>query len=371
MVYQYNRSASAAISEFAPLNSFYVDGRKLTIDQVDLITAQSALWRLCPNCCHAQLEEVGKAVASCPQCGTVAWADAGQVRNMLKVKMVYSNMDYTKSFIGDETEDRSSRFYCKQMLVDVDEDHDVDRAYRMDNDEFAFGYEFVRKATMREINFGESDMVGERLTVSGVNEVRKGFVICKHCGKIQPDRGEPVHTFACKAKKEEAASEPFEECLFLYREFVTEALRILVPATTMDSSKVRQESFIAAFMLGMREYFGNVDHLRACLIEVPVSDADYRKEYLVIYDSIPGGTGYLKQLMMDENSLIEIFEKALSILENCVCKDEAQKDGCYHCLYAYRQSNKIGQISRNTAIQLLRSILSGRDNIQEIPKPGS
>jgi len=121
-------------------------------------------------------------------------------------------------------------------------------------------------------------------------------------------------------------------------------------------------------MLGMREYFGNVDHLRACLIEVPVSDADYRKEYLVIYDSIPGGTGYLKQLMMDENSLIEIFEKALSILENCVCKDEAQKDGCYHCLYAYRQSNKIGQISRNTAIQLLRSILSGRDNIQEIPK---
>lgn len=43
LVYEYNRSASSALSEFAPSNSFYVDGRKLTIDQVDLTTAQSAL----------------------------------------------------------------------------------------------------------------------------------------------------------------------------------------------------------------------------------------------------------------------------------------------------------------------------------------
>ena len=46
MVYEYSRSASSAISEFAPNNSFYVDGRKLTIDQVDLTTAQTARWRL-------------------------------------------------------------------------------------------------------------------------------------------------------------------------------------------------------------------------------------------------------------------------------------------------------------------------------------
>ena len=35
MVYEYSRSASSAISEFAPNNSFYVDGRKLTIVVVD------------------------------------------------------------------------------------------------------------------------------------------------------------------------------------------------------------------------------------------------------------------------------------------------------------------------------------------------
>ena len=368
-VYEYSRSASAAISEFAPNNSFYVDGRKLTIDQVDLTSAQSAKWRLCPNCSHAQIEEAGKNTACCPQCGSPAWADAGQVRNMLKVQMVYSNMDYTKSLISDESDDRSNVFYCKQLLVDVDEDRDISSAYEMDNEEFAFGYEFVKKATLREINFGESDMVGEKLTVSGVEDVRKGFKICKYCGKIQPEHGKEVHAFYCKTRKMQVFNNnPFEECLFLYREFATEALRILIPATTMDASTVRTESFTAAFMLGMKEYFGNVDHLRATVSEVPVPDADYRKQYLVIYDSVPGGTGYLKQLMNEEGSLIDIFERALQKLEQCSCKEDPQKDGCYHCLYAYRQSQNIGNISRSTAIRILKSILSGKDNLTKIEK---
>lgn len=370
MVYEYSRSASSAISEFAPNNSFYVDGRKLTIDQVDLTTAQSARWRLCPNCSHAQIEEAGKNTAACPQCGSPAWADAGQVRNMLKVQMVYSNMDYTKSLINDESDDRSNVFYCKQLLVDVDEDHDISSAYRMDNTDFPFGYEFVRKATLREINFGESDMTGEKLSVSGVEDVRKGFRICKYCGKIQPDRGTPNHTFACKTRKNPALAQAdaYEECLFLYREFTTEILRLLIPATTMDSSSVKTESFVAAFMLGMKEKFGNVDHLRATVSEVPVPDADYRKQYLVIYDSVPGGTGYLKQLMQEKNALIDVFEKALAVMENCSCKNDPAKDGCYHCLYAYRQSQQIGNISRAAAMHMLKSILSGKDNVEKIDR---
>jgi len=371
-VYEYSRSASSAISEFAPNNSFYVDGRKLTIDQVDLTSAQVAKWRLCPSCSHAQIEEAGKNTACCPQCGSPAWADAGQVRNMLKVQMVYSNMDYTKSLISDDSDDRSNLFYCKQLLVDVDEEHDISKAYEMNNDEFPFGYEFVKKATLREINFGERDVVGEKLMVSGVEDVRKGFKVCKYCGKIQPEHGKEVHTFYCKTRSLPAFNnDPFEECLFLYREFSTEALRILIPATTMDSSSVRTESFTAAFMLGMREYFGNVDHLRATISEVPVPDADYRKQYLVIYDSVPGGTGYLKQLMNKKASLIDIFERALQKLEQCTCKEDPQKDGCYHCLYAYRQSQNIGNISRRTAIRLLQAILSGKDNLNEIAKLGS
>ena len=371
-VFEYSRSASSAISEFAPNNSFYVDGRKLTIDQIDLTSAESAKWRLCPNCSHAEIATVGVHVSSCPRCGSPAWADAGQVRNMRKVQMVYSNTDYTKSLITDDSDDRTNVFYCKQTLVDVDEDKDIINAFQMDNEDFSFGYEFVKKATIREINFGESDMIGEKLMVSGVDEVRKGFRICKYCGKIQPEQGKAVHTFFCKTRKSTYLNtDPYEESLFLYRELTTEALRLLIPATTMDSSTVRTESFIAAFMLGMKEHFGNVDHLRATVSEVPIPDSDYRKQYLVIYDSVPGGTGYLKQLMNEEASIIDVFERALQKMEQCSCKDDPQKDGCYHCLFAYRQSYNIGSISRSAAIRMLKSILSGKDNKTKIEKLGS
>ena len=368
ITYEYTRPASTAISEFAPANSFYAGGRKLTIDRVDLTTTQSEEWRLCPNCSYAQQEAAIESIASCPLCGDVGWADAGQVRSMLQVQMVYTDMEYSTGLIGDE-ERRSNVFYLRQMLVDVDP-QDIISAYRVGTDEFPFGYEFVRKAKLREINFGEKDIVGEKFAVAGVEEVRRGFLICRSCGKVQKPDGPPAHTMTCPVRKQ-VLHEPYEECMYLYRQFDTEALRILIPSTTMEWSKERQESFVAGFMLGMRGHFGNVDHLNACVSEVPVEDSAYRKQYLVIYDSVPGGTGYLKQLMRSESSMLEILEKAVSILENCSCKDDPQKDGCYRCLYAYRQSRHIGNISRRMALDLFRTILAGRENIEQVPSIGS
>jgi len=75
-------------------------------------------------------------------------------------------MDYTRSLISDESDDRQNTFYCKQLMVEVNEDEDISKAFRMDNEEFSFGYEFVKKAVLREINFGESDINGESLTVA-------------------------------------------------------------------------------------------------------------------------------------------------------------------------------------------------------------
>lgn len=366
-VYEYNRSASAAISEFAPLNDFYVDGKKLKIDQVDLGTSKWEPWRMCPNCSHAELDDSTRPQTVCPKCGSPGWSDASQVRHMLRVQMVYSNMKYDDSLMSDEGDDRSHKFFDKEMLVDVDEDKDIIKAYRMDNKDFTFAYDFVRNATMREINFGEKDVTGDKFTVAGREAIRKGFRICKHCGKIQIEGEKPKHTRFCRMMKPNTPMEDsFEDCLFLYREFHTEALRILVPATTQDSSNVRQESFVAAFMLGLKEKFGNVDHLNACISEVPVPDADYRKQYLVIYDTVPGGTGYLKQLMGSADEMIDIMQRALDVMLGCSCQDDPNKDGCYKCLFAYRQSHHIGEISRKTAISLFQSIISGKDNLEEI-----
>ncbi|NLB59450.1 MAG: helicase, partial [Gammaproteobacteria bacterium] len=233
-VYEYSRAAASAISEFAPMNNFYVEGRKLSINQVDLASAKIEKWRLSPNCTHAAPQEMNTAVASCPRCGSPGWADAGQLRTMLKLSQVYSHDTDKDSLIGDDSDNRSHVFFTRQLLVDVDEEHDIHKAYSMHNEDFAFGYEYVKKATMREINFGESDIQGETLSVANMERVRKGFHICKHCGYLQHGNT-PRHSYACKTKTMPTLlADAYEPCLFLYREFVTEALRILVPATTLD-----------------------------------------------------------------------------------------------------------------------------------------
>ena len=51
--------------------------------------------------------------------------------------MCIRDRDYTKGLISDESDDRSNVFYCKQLLVDVDEDHDISSAYQMDKEELS------------------------------------------------------------------------------------------------------------------------------------------------------------------------------------------------------------------------------------------
>lgn len=362
-IYEYNRSAMAAIQELAPENSFYVEGRKLKIDQIDLRVSEPELWRLCPNCSHAALEVRGKNTAQCPRCGSPLWADNGQVKTLLKLKMVYSNDEYSKSKSGDESDDREQKFFCKQMLIDIDTSKDIANAYKIDEDKYVFGFEFINKAILREINFGEVDNIGGRLTVAGREEVRKGFKVCKYCGKVMKKGFK--HAYNC-AGKNKPDSETIEDSLYLYREFTSEAVRMLIPSININKSEVRLQSFVAAIMLGLKKYFGNVDHLNACVSQEPVNNGNHRKNYLVIYDTVPGGTGYLKQIMQSKEYMMKIFEKALEALTTCSCNNNKNKDGCYKCLYAYRQSRYIGEISSKVAKEMLADILKNKNNIQEI-----
>ncbi|WP_442938598.1 DUF1998 domain-containing protein [Nostoc sp.] len=85
-----------------------------------------------------------------------------------------------------------------------------------------------------------------------------------------------------------------------------------------------------------------------------------RKPFLFLYDTIPGGTGYLRELLRDPNNFFSVFEKALIILRACDCND-----GCYNCLYGYRNSFDQDQTSRRTAIDLLNTIVSHRHQLTE------
>ena len=357
--FEYERPASSAIAELAPANKFYAEGRRLTIDEVNLRLSKLEIWRFCDNCSYVALDSPGNPQASCPKCGSVMWSDDGRKRHMLRMRQVISTQSEQESRSHDESDDREPVFYQKNMFVVYDDDH-ITEAYAIDNEDVPFGFEFLRKVRLIEVNFGEKSPQGAQFHAAGKTLVDRPFRMCRACGRVEK-KGDIKHTWTCvyADANENRQRETIEAC-FLYREFSSEAIRILLPVAVFNLA-LNIESFVAALDLGLRKHFrGDPGHLMTTLMDEPARDSGIRKQYLVLYDGVPGGTGYLKELMKDPQTLITVFEKAYAVLESCRCQNDAEKDGCYRCLLSYRGRHEPGKVSRTAAMELLKLILDSR-----------
>ena len=359
--YEYERPASAAILELAPANHFYAEGRKLEVDQVNLQVSQIEPWRFCSDCSYLELEGRSEPRASCPHCDSPLWADEGQRRNMLRMRQVISTSSEQESRSYDESDDREPQFYQKNMFV-VKEDADISEAFFIDREEVPFGFEFFRKITLREVNFGEKMAGGPQLTIAGRSVVDRPFELCGACGKVKKN-GKIEHAVYCRYWGKEENEKVIEAC-FLYREFTSEAIRMLLPVASFDVDR-KIHSFVAALDLGLRKKFrGDPGHLMTTVTDEPVPGSDVRKRYLVLYDGVPGGTGYLKKLMRDQQNLLDVFQLAYDVLKSCTCQNDAEKDGCYRCLLAYRGRHDQQNTSRKAALELLKLILENRQHLK-------
>ncbi len=368
--YDYERPAAAGLSELAPDNKFYAGGRGVKVDQIDLGQSPIEIWRLCPECSYAELEGKKEKQKTCPRCSDPQWADEGQRHPMLRLRQVLANTADRDSRITDDSDDREPNFYNRQMLVDFEAEH-FTKAFKLDSEDLPFGFEFLSRCNFREINFGKKGDLGSDVKVAGLEFPRNGFLICRHCGKVQDDRSrrddQPKiqHAFTCTARNQDSEANLIE-CIYLYRELDSEAIRILLPVTTFAGSDRMLHSFVAAMHLGLKRRFqGNIDHLQTALYEEPVPNSTLRRQYLVLYDTVPGGTGYLKQLMQSPDELMEVIESALEVLTTCTCTQDPDKDGCYRCLFAYRHSYDMKETSRQTAVELLSDIARRRDRLVE------
>jgi len=367
-VFQYERPAAGALAELAPENKFFAGGRRVVIDQVDLINSEVEPWRFCDRCSYNELNDTrqNRAHKECPVCRSTGWADEGQLRPMVKLRTVYAYTGDRESRIGDDSERRDNQFYRKKMLVTFQGDA-AREAYAGEANGKPFGFEFLRKATFREVNFGLSSDLGEKVDIAGERHVRRGFRLCDKCGKVQRDNKPAVHAPDCAYRKPKAGKTDVLDCVYLYRHFDSEAIRILLPVTTFVENDLIVHSFVAALQLGLEQHFsGAIDHLRVTEHEEPTGSQGHRKRFLVLFDSIPGGTGYLKQLMSSPDILYAVMEKALAHLKACSCSLDADKDGCYRCLFRYRTSSRMRQTSRREAIALFSGLLEARDKLESI-----
>lgn len=371
--YEYERPARSGIRELAPNSTFYASGRHVAIDQVNTSLSEFENWRFCPECTFSKRIQ-SQDTGDCPRCGHGMWSDEKQKLTMLRIKQVMAFTSDQDSRIQDDSDERQQQFFVNQMIADVDPAQ-ITAGYQIRDQLYPFGFEFVAHTTFREINFGEADPFSQKeISIAGTNQIRPGFKVCKKCGKVQSAKSEhtekPNHAISCPERNKTNGSAPeiFTDCLYLYREFDSEAVRLLVPVIT-DESSVKLQSFIAALHLGLRTFYGGkVDHLHALLTTEPVSGSKTRKTWLMLYDTVPGGTGYLKQLAQDDSKMMNILECALTALSRCSCQHSSEKDGCYRCLLAYRQAQDMPNISRRTAMTLLSEILAHKNDLVAVEK---
>src|SRR5690606_27697001 len=112
--------------------------------------------------------------SACPKCGSPQWADGGQKHTVLKLRQVYATVDDRNDRIGDDAEQREPVFFNREMLVDIPADGHSG-GFRLDSDELPFGFEFLRRAEFREINFGPKGGDTNNFSVAGREMPRKGF----------------------------------------------------------------------------------------------------------------------------------------------------------------------------------------------------
>lgn len=371
LAYSFQRPSQAALSELAPLSRFYAVSHELEVEQIDLQLSEAEDWRFCARCQHTERVDSGDKHSACPKCGDPQWADAAQKQQVLKLRQVYATVDDRDSRIGDDSETREPKFFNTQKLVEIPQQQ-MQGAFRLKSDILPFGFEYLQKVTLREVNFGPKGGSRNRITVAGDESSRQGFKICKHCGKVQKEhwgKYEEPHAYSCKLKRnpELDSDKEYFESLFLYRELTSEAIRILLPLSEVAYSDEKLHSFIAALNLGLKSYFqGDVTHLEVTEMKEPSTSGSGERVYLVVYDRIPGGTGYLKELMRDPQNLMSMLERSHQVLTACSCIDHENLDGCYECILAYRNSRNMPRISRREASDLLGEILDLRTNIEEV-----
>lgn len=360
---EYVRPPSSGLSEFAPGQVFYVDGRQLQIDQLDIGPDDVTATRFCPSCSWTTQEVEAATQSECPRCGSAAWKDVSAKADVVDMKSVVVFTDEAKASIR-EADERDNTMHDRMILPRYDQPQ-IETAWTTDGVSPPFGYEFIDACEMSDVNFGERRAAPTDREIGGRKLASFPFLVCRHCGKAQVPNNDPTapgdHTNRCPVKDSDETRDQWLRKIFLRRKWKTEALRLVLPVAG-DTTDDEMKSFIAAVDLGLKAFFkGAVDHIRNTSLSETLRGTTVRSLYL--YDAVPGGSSYLRELANDRASLHQVFSLAQDALENCGCKSDENSDGCHACVRSYRAQFGPGEARRSLALKLVGRVLSTWDTL--------
>lgn len=373
-VIELTRSASQGIKELAPGNRFYTQKFALEVSGIPTFDWKDNLvtMRYCSKCdCLAEKGTPEFSEAVCPKCGDPSWGV--NQHHYLKFTSARSAMFKTEAALDDSNEERTKELFIVKKHF-MFHHKGIISSYAMKG--IGFGIEFCNNMDLFEANYGMQMQSGNKVEVNNESIIpENGFVTCRYCGKSTPllsklnreHKTVEQHYRFCNHKNvnfaDDGKGEVFER-MYLYRHMQTEAIKILLPIQIMDA-KAAVEMFKAGIELGMKEYYhSSPEHIRIDSY-TEVNQATQQKDYyLVMYDTIPGGTGYLAKLYNTEE-----FSKMLTFaydkIKDCTCQLEG-KDGCYHCILTYGNQYSRDSFSREQAEILFGKLVGGTKSWERI-----
>jgi len=358
---EFTRAASQGIKELAPGNNFYTQKYKLNVSGLNTFDWKDSLteMRFCSKCdCLALSGESGFDSASCPKCNDPSWG--ANRHSILKFTGARSIMHSNEAALDDSSEDRDNENYIiKRHYMFRHTGATTSYAIRG----VGFGIEFCNNMELYEVNYGMQMQSGGKVEVDNNREVsQNGFITCRYCGKSTPILGgtklEDQHYKFCTHKDRAFADDrdgDVFKTLYLYRHMQTEAIKILLPIQIMDATAA-VEMFKAGMELGMKTYYkSSPEHIRIDAYEEMNLATMKKDHYLVMYDTIPGGTGYLSKLY-NTDEFTTLLSMAYDKIHDCQCQWEG-KDGCYHCILTYGNQYKRDAFSREAAEALFEKLI--------------
>ena len=364
---EYRRPARIALTEVAPGNTYYVRGYRHQVSGLDIGTSKQPKikkWRVCPACGTVRTDNAVQDTSPCVSCGGKAVADSGQLFNVLVPTKVMSEDRQDDAHIRDDSDERDRVGYTVVDAVDVSH---IDTAFRHRSQ--TFGADFSKDATVRRFNLGilRPDKQ-DQVPFAGHDVVLNPFWVCPSCGGTGTD-GDPEQrtsshsTFSPKADRNRRHHRAWcpnrntntgHTDVILAHELQTEVLRILLPVSVLNAME-KLASFRAALMLGVtRRYGGALAHLDTVTAHMPDQhQVGQVRNFVVLFDTLPGGTGYLHRLSQPDE-LKAVLETAREHIDACDCP---KRSACHRCLLAYTPESQYDLVSDTDAIDLLDELL--------------
>lgn len=357
------RPASQGIRELAPDNIFFTQKFRLPVNGLSLDNLSDGLkkFRYC-SLCDALAEETTPEFAdvACPKCGSESWQ--GNTHRFLSLKTATTDVHSNKSRMNDDRDERDFTIFNTMKHFRFAHSGAV-TSYGLRK--VGFGIEFCKNVTLTEVNYGNRMQRGSAIKVNEYETSEQGFVTCKYCGRTKSlineyDEVRDFHFPFCSHRDVPYPADSGHAdtwiTSFLFRSMPTEAIKVLLPVQLFETQDSLQ-LFRAGLELGLRHYYGsNPEHLRIdAYREFNRLTKDF-DNYLVIYDVIPGGTGYLSKLY-NPQTFTELIRLSYEHIRDCQCHHEG-KDGCYHCILTYGNQWQHTHLSRQRAEELFAELNS-------------